>query len=487
MFKTLLTQTGWSLMGTIFGFVVGFFVKMYLVNKVGAESFGLYTIAVSFQGAVSTLVALGMPQVIIKFLPKFLDEDNEEKTSVFTTKTLSFLLVAGTASALLIIASSTIISTYFFQKPNLTYILALAAIYIPLSLYSAYITSIYRSFLKIKEIILYGTIYLISIRATLTFIVFAFTSDITYFLLIEILSMFLSSFLLTIHFKSEKMHLFKPDALKKVLPKKKEILDYAKTIYANSLIGFAGGYVMTFIMSILLPASAIGVFAILMTIAGLTNFLQSNINNIFAPMISKLVNSGDIKELSLLYKESTFLLNFATIPFIVTVVLFSKDILSLYGEEFVPHTFELMVLFLANYFSLAVGSSGMMMMMGGLEKEELRLQIFILVLTIVLSLLFLPTYGLLAVVFIKLAIMFTVNMVEVYYIHQRFKIWPWDINSYFLMAIFATLLTIAYKYHDESFGPVYFISIPFFLYLFFAVIFSKKLLEIKKVLFKNER
>ena len=486
MIRTLFTQTNWSLLGTVYGFAIGFFVKMYLVNRVGAEDYGLYTIAQGFQGAVSTFIAFSIPSVIIKFLPKFINEDDSETATMLSTQSLVYLMAVSFLAVITMIATNCLIAKYIFHKENLSTIIAVSSLYIPLSLYSLYITSIYRSFLKIKEIILYGTFYNVTVRAVLTFLVYSFSKDIIYFLWIEIAAQIVSVALLTIHFKSEKMKLFDSNLVKKPFPESDILLSYAKTMYSNSLIGFVGGYAMTFIMSIVLPAKLIGIFAILMTIAGLTNFLQSNINRVFAPIISTLVAREDYEQLSVLYKESTFILNIMTIPFILTVVLFSKDILSLYGEEFSHYTFELMILFLANYFSLMVGSSGMMMMMGGLEKEELKIQIFQFLFTLVSSIIFLPIYGVLAAVFIRFVSMFMINQTEVYFIHKRFSIWPWDKYSYILMVIFLCLLLVVFGYHSKNFEIWEYLFYPLFFYMAFFAIFHKKLLEIYRLIINSE-
>ena len=478
MLRTLFTQTNWSLLGTVYGFAIGFFVKMFLVNKVGASAFGLYTIAQGFQGAISTIIAFAVPSVIIKFLPKYITQNDPEKATVLSSKALGFLLLVSTLAMIITVMANSLIAIHIFQKEELETIIAVSALYIPLTLYSLYITSVYRSFLKIKEIILYSTFYLVTIRAILTLIVYSFTNEILYFMWIEIIAQIISIYMLTMRFKSDKLKLFERDALKKRLSDKDEIVSYAKTMYSNSLIGFAGGYTLTFVMSILLPAYLIGVYAILMTIAGLTNFLQQNINRVFAPIISTLVSKEDYAQLAILYKESTFVLNIATIPFILITVLFSKDILGLYGEEFAHYTFELMILFLANYFSLMVGSSGMMMMMGGLEKEELKIQIYQLLFTLVASLVFLPVYGLLAAVFIRFVSMFFINQTEVFYIYKRFSIWPWDTSSYLLMGIFLILLYVVFRYHTSQFEIWHYFLFSFLLYFVFIAFFYKKLTHI---------
>ncbi len=482
MLKTLFTQTSWSLLGTVFGFVVGFFVKMFLVNKVGASDFGLYTIGQSLQSAVSTMVALGIPAVILKFLPKYLTHEEITKANILTSKSLTLLLFVGIISCMGTMLLSSLVATYIFKNSDLSLIIMISALYIPLSLYSAYITSVYRSLLKIKEIIMYGTIYMVTFRAVLTFAVYSFSSNIIYFLWIELISMLLSITLLTYKFQNNKLKLYSWEYAKENLLEAKEIYLYAKTMYANSVLGFASGYTLMFIMSITLPASSIGVFAILMTLAGLTNFLQANINRVFAPIISSLVSKKDYTQLSMLYRESTFLLNIITIPFILIVVLFSKDILMLYGEEFSGYTLELTVLFLANYFSLMVGSSGMMMVMGGLEKEQLYLQVMQVIITIIVSIVFLPIYGLMAAVLIRLLNMFFINQMEIYFIRKKFSIWPWDKSSYFLILSFFTLLYVSYTLHKTQFSLLEYILLPISVYAIFFTVFHKKLITIKQLI-----
>jgi len=485
MLRTLFTQTNWSLLGTVFGFSIGFFVKIFLVNKVGANDFGLYTIGQTFQSAIATVVALGIPSVIIKFLPQYMTHERIVEANILTSKSLFMILLVGILSAGITMAFSSFIATYIFNNDNLDMIIMISALYIPLSLYSSYITSIYRSVFKIKEIIIYGTIYMVVIRAILTFIVYSLSDEIIYFLWIELISMLLSTGLLTYKFNNNKLRLFSRKDSTEKLSDKKSIFSYAKIMYTNSVLSFSSGYTLMFIMSITLPTSSIGIYAILMTLVGLTNFLQANINRVFAPIISLLVAKENYKQLSILYRESTFLLNIITIPFILTVVLFSKDILMLYGEEFSHYTLALTILFLANYFSLMVGSSGMMMIMGGLEKEQLYLQVIQVVVTMVVSILFLPVYGLMAAVFIQLINMFFINQMEVYYIRKKFSIWPWDHSSYLLIATFFILLYGAYVYHNGEFSTIAYIVVPLSLYLGYFLVFKKKLMIVKNMIQMN--
>jgi O-antigen/teichoic acid export membrane protein len=485
MLKVLLSQTGWNILGTIFGFGVGFFVKMFLINKVGASSFGLYIIATSFEAAIGTIVALSIPTIILKFLPTYINQGKLDKATTFSSKFMLYSLVVGLLGGVFTLLFSSVIAIQLFDNESLTAFIALAAFYIPISMFTAYLTSVYRSVLKIKEIILFSTLYMVSTRAILTFIVFSFTDDILYFMYIEIFALSTAAVLLYMNFKSDKLKMFTFSKISiKVVDN--EIWAFGKRMYMMSLLSFASGYIMMFLMSITLPSKSIGIYAILMTIAGLTSFLLSNINRVFSPIISSLVAQKNFRTLSMIYKESTFLINVITIPFIVIVLLFSEDILALYGDEFKSYTFELMILFLGNYASISVGSSGTMMVMAGLEKESLYIQITMIIGIFASSILLLSTYGLFAAVLISAVSLFILNLVEVFLIHKKLDIFPLDRYSFLLFILFISAIYIIQLLPKNGFETWEYFLYPIFIYSMYLGFFYKKILHIMSLVKKGE-
>ena len=49
MLRLIIKQTKWGVFGAIFAFAIGFFVKIYLIDIVGLESWGKYVIALGLQ------------------------------------------------------------------------------------------------------------------------------------------------------------------------------------------------------------------------------------------------------------------------------------------------------------------------------------------------------------------------------------------------------------------------------------------------------
>ena len=72
MLRLIFKQANWTILGSIFGFSIGFFVKIYLLDIVGLEAWGKYVTAQTFAGAADTLLAIGIPYTIIKYIPLYM-------------------------------------------------------------------------------------------------------------------------------------------------------------------------------------------------------------------------------------------------------------------------------------------------------------------------------------------------------------------------------------------------------------------------------
>ena len=70
MLKLILNQTTWGIFGSIFGFAIGFLLKIYLINIVGLESWGKYISAQTLITLIDILISISIPTVIIKFISK---------------------------------------------------------------------------------------------------------------------------------------------------------------------------------------------------------------------------------------------------------------------------------------------------------------------------------------------------------------------------------------------------------------------------------
>ena len=481
MLRLIIKQTQWGVFGALFAFTIGFFVKIYLIDIVGLESWGKYVIAQTFASFSETILSIGIPFVIIKFFPSFIEE-NKAKASRIANVFLKYALFVGCGYAVLIYFISNYINHFVYSDiDDLSWLLCVICIHVPISMLFGVIISLYRSKLKIKEIVVYGTVVNVIVRAILTFIIFQFTNDIVYFIILEIFTQILVLSIMLYLFNKNEFSIFLKSDTKEVIQDSK-MIDYGKKMFYNSVVTFIASQGLSFIIAIRLTSSDVGAFNILLTLTGLTTFLLINLNKVFAPAISKLHNEKRSNELNVLYKKTTFLFNIFAVPLAVIIAIFSDEILGLYTSEMLVYKKYLLYMLIGAILNLAAGSSGTFMIMAGLEKQNLKIQLIRAFLLIFLSLLFIPVIGLLSVVGIYVVSNLLVNGVQVIFIVKYLKISPFSKELFFVFGLTIIAMYIAIN-QEFIFQKFHFITVPIIVYVcYFGLLFKSFKKIIKEIL-----
>ncbi len=483
MLKLILRQANWGIFGALFAFGIGFFVKIYITGKVGIDEWGKYATAQTFSSLSETFLSIGIPFVIIKFFPSFID-NNQQKASRIANIFIRYAFIVGGLFLMLIYFGSDYINHFVYSDiDNLSWILFIMCIHVPISMLFGVVVSLYRSVLKIKEIVLYGTVISVSLRAILTFIIFEWTEtkDISHFILIEVFTQIIVLSILLYLFNKNEFSLFVKSDSKEVTSDS-EIVDYGKKMFLSSMITFIAGQSLSFIISIKLPLADIAAYNILLTLTGLTTFLLINLNKVFAPAISKLYHENKISELNKLYKRTTFFINLFTVPLAVIIAIFSDEILGFYTAEMLNYKKYLFYMLAGGMLSLAAGSSGTFMIMAGLEKQNLYIQFIRALFLIVLSLSLIQYFGMLIVVILYVVFMLLVNVSQLIYIKKHINISPFsrELIVLFLLTFIAMYIAIV---QEINFEILHYFIIPVLVYLsFFGVMFKSFKRIIKELL-----
>ena len=78
IFRLIIRQTNWGILGSIFAFLVGFLVKTYVIREVGTYDWGRYATAHIFVIICDTLLSIGIPAIILKFFPNMITNAKED-------------------------------------------------------------------------------------------------------------------------------------------------------------------------------------------------------------------------------------------------------------------------------------------------------------------------------------------------------------------------------------------------------------------------
>lgn len=481
MLKLIIRQANWGILGSVFRYVIVFFVSAYIVGEVGKSEYGKYATAHIFATIMDTLLVVGIPSVILRFIPFLLNKD-PKKASIIIYRTLRYAVVISVIFMIVMFFTKDLLDIYLYPKyDNFSYLLFVISVHAPISIFMGVITSLYRSVLKIKEIMLYGTFISVPLRGVMTFLVFQFTDNIFYLVAIDIFTQLLTLFLMYYFFNKKEFNIFNNNkSFNNEYLIDNSIFSYGKKMYANSIISLFSTQGLAFLIGVLLLPDQMGIYRILIQIAALSMFLNRNLRNIFAPAISKLYEEKKISELNVLYKQTTFIVNILTIPFCILMILFADVFLRLYNfstEEILLYKPFLIILIIARMIYLLAGNSGVFMTMAGIEKKELLIQTIRGTLSILLALIFIEEYKLGAVVILIIFSMIFVATAQLIYIKKEINISPFSSDLFLLIFLSIPIIFFAVNY-QSTFSVYHYILIPIIVYLFYFVVFYKRLKKI---------
>ncbi len=157
----------------------------------------------------------------------------------------------------------------------------------------------------------------------------------------------------------------------KITPKYKikKWLRSAFTLMLISSMGIINTRTDIVMLGIIKSAEEVGIYSVATASASLVPFVLYSVNMSFAPIISRLYASGEMKQLQREVTHSARIIFIFSLPVAVGLIVFGKQVLTLFGYEFVRGTMALSILSFGQLINAAAGSVGILLMMTGHEKE----------------------------------------------------------------------------------------------------------------------
>jgi O-antigen/teichoic acid export membrane protein len=172
-------------------------------------------------------------------------------------------------------------------------------------------------------------------------------------------------------------------------------------------------------------AAQVGVFNIAHKIALTLYFFLSVMNTIIAPSISRMNSLGDKAGLQKMIRKTIRWVMVFSLPAGILIIVFSKWIMAYFGPEFVNGQAALILMCLAQLFSISCGPVGIISIMTGHEKFNTIGIVISMAITIVLNLLLTPRYGLMGSAIAVTAAIVVWNIYLVAMVKKHVGIYSW--------------------------------------------------------------
>lgn len=390
----LAKQSTYFLIGNLFTLIVGFSFQVYLAKVLGADGLGQFGLYDSVVTLFTGLLGFGLAQAVVKYIPLY-----QVKSDFFSIRHLirtgfKRLAIIGLTVYLIAILFAYIASLFFEELTQYFVPASVMGLMLPIGLLLFFALQVLRGFYDIRYMVIGSSFLQLTAKVLLSVVFFTLGFKLMGYLWAVVISTLIA---LLWMLKGIIKHLklvpvIKDPAAMSGVDESWKI--YARTMYGNSLLGAFAGQLDRFVLGYFLGASSVGVLMVAKVINGLPCIFLLMFIAVVSPLLSAAYAKSDMQEFFDLYHLTTDWLMRLSFPLLIFLFFFSKDVLSLYGSDFVLQGYiPLFILLFSQLINLACGPIGISLNMSGLENENFKVSIKTTIMSFFFIILLTPFWG----------------------------------------------------------------------------------------------
>lgn len=148
-----------------------------------------------------------------------------------------------------------------------------------------------------------------------------------------------------------------------------------------------------FMLGYMKQSEDVGIYVIANKISTLIAFLLVANNLVLRPKIAENFASGNIKQMKKIFFRNSLSVFLLSLPIVLSVIMFSREILSLFGEEFIAGSSILSVLCFGQVVNVLAGPVNLTLNMTNHHHFSLVSMIFSLIVNAIANYLLIPSWG----------------------------------------------------------------------------------------------
>lgn len=431
-------STSFIFAGTLVSLLIGFLIRILLVKITTQKEYGVYALSFTIVTMITTISMLGLQEGVTRHLAHFKSKNNEEVVQNTVFSSIVIALASSIPLAVALFFLSETISTKIYSFSEMTSVLKIMAVTIPLMVLMNVIVSIYRamSITKIK-VFLYDTFKPLSYMLFLGFAAILSLSFINIIYLYS-LSIVLTFILIWQYF------IMKPPVLvhwknMRLNQNTRNLLFYSIPLLAVSILFTIMAWTDTLMLGYFKTAQNVASYNAAYPIAYLLSIVINSIGYIYVPVVAELYSHNKTDELRVVNASATKWCFMATFPIFMLMVLFPERILSfLYDIRYTDASFVLQILAFGIVLNSYFGLNYYTLLSTGRSSFLLRCSLISAFLNVSLNFLLIPSYGMVGAAIASTSSFLLIEVYMTIILYKSFKIHSF--SSSYLRFTFAVIL-----------------------------------------------
>lgn len=411
--------------GTFFEFGSRFVIAFLIARILGAEQYGIYTLAISVATVIASIATAGLDSTMVRYVA--MQASNRDEKGVWGTLQIGVgasFVVSALMSLVLFVLTEPIAGS-LFNEPQLVPYLRLFCLVIPFMTMSSVLVDVARGFKRMDYSALAENGVLFTTRMILVgILVFirldAFTAIIAFGLSEVAVSISL------IYLLNKQFPFRRP--LREARYEFREIFTFALPFWMSGILTKFRKNIQDLLLGTLNTVVSVGIFSIVSKINLVGHVVYSSVVASVKPILAELQEHENWEQMRSLYQTTTRWTFTANLPIFLIMVLFPEQLLLVFGKSFTDGATALAVLALGELVNAGTGICGSIIDMTGRTKLKLANSILWVILVSVSNVLLIPRWGVLGAAVAASGSISIINLLRVLEVWILYRLLPYDLT-----------------------------------------------------------
>lgn len=338
--------------------VLNLATKIVLTRFLGAGRYGLYAYMTTLFALFRVVTELGSSNSVLHYIPKYEDEPRKQH-AVLTLVYLTSLLASGVVAAVVYV-SAPLLSQVTLDEPLFVDVLRVGSLVVPFQTLSNITYSVFKSIERMDYAVATSSVVQPLLR-----LVFVGGALVLGYSLVDAIASLVVSSILTLLVAGFVVYRYTSfgQIKRPSITQSTAYYNYAIPLTFTRLGSFLYKRIDILMIGVLLTETAVGVYNISVTLAGMLMLPIMGFNQLFPPIASRLYHDDSFAELTAVYTTATrWIFTISLLP-AIGLSLYADAVLRMFGQEFTNGTLVLILFSVAQFTHAAVGPSGYLLMM----------------------------------------------------------------------------------------------------------------------------
>ncbi len=423
--------------GTILTAAAGYFFKIYLARKLGAEALGLYALGMSIVGFLGLFNAVGLPTAAARFVAEYSASGQFARLGAFLRSGLALLSVGNLLLGVVVMVAGPWVAVHFYHAPALrSYFWAFALIML-FGVLTAFLGQVMAGYRDVARRTIITHFIGTPVNILLGILLISLGFGLRGYMIAQVASATLVLALLAV--AVWKLTPTEARAGGARVPVERKVVAFSAAAFGLAAVDFALSQSDKIVLGYYLAPKQVGIYAVAMALVGFVPIALQSVNQIFSPIIAELHAVGNRLLLQKLYVTLTKWIVISTIPLALTIGVFARPLMGIFGPGFQSGATVLAIGAVGQLINCAVGSVGFLLIMSGHQMEMIKIQTVNAALMIGLSLYLVPRLGMPGAALASAITVATTNIWSLVSARRKLQLFPY--NAGYLKLALPTLVS----------------------------------------------